>query len=169
MLGRLCTASPQFINMREGSWFGSSAFIERITAMSSIHSPIFGNKSLTSIPLWPYFLNLKGEGNAAPVFRSVLMYSPGRGLPEYFSSNGFGSKLSTCDGPPFRKKWTTRFALPGKGGFLDESGFTVPAACAAGASNLASPNKPARLTAPMPIPQRVKKFRRVSNRSWKLG
>ena len=30
-----------------------------------------GNISLTSMPLWPYFWNLNGEGNAAPVFRSV--------------------------------------------------------------------------------------------------
>src|SRR6266446_8556495 len=139
MLGRLCTASPQFINMSDGSWLGSSAFIERMTAISSTHSPIFGNKSLTSMPLWPYFLNLNGDGNAAPVLRSVLIYSPGKGLPAYFSSDGFGSKLSTCEGPPLRKKWTTRLAFPGNGGALGESGFIFAAARAAGASKLVSP------------------------------
>ena len=39
--------------------------------MSSIDSPTFAKSSLTSIPLLPYFLNLNGEGNAAPVLRSV--------------------------------------------------------------------------------------------------
>src|SRR5882672_11553096 len=125
-----------------------------MTAMSSTHSPIFGNRALTSMPLCPHFLNLNGEGNAAPVLRSVLMYSPGNGLPAYFSSEGLGSKLSTCDGPPLRKKWTTRFALPGKGGALGESGFTLAAACAWGRSRLDSPNKAAKLIAPMPMPHR---------------
>src|SRR5262245_49837848 len=115
--------------------------------MSSMHSPIFGNRSLTSIPLWPYFLNLKGDGNAAPVLRSVLMYSPGKGLPAYFSSDGLGSKLSTCDGPPLRKKWTTRFALAGNGDTLGESGLMFAAAWACGLSRLVSPNNAARLTA----------------------
>src|SRR5438105_13223288 len=104
--------------------------------MSSMHSPSLGNKSLTSMPLWPHFLNLKGEGNAAPVLRSVLIYSPGKGLPAYFSSAGFGSKLSTCEGPPLRKKWTTRLALAGSGGALGDSGFTFAAAWAEGSSAL---------------------------------
>src|SRR6266571_745674 len=113
--------------------------------MSSMHSPIFGNKSLTSRPLWPYFLNLKGDGNAAPVFRSVLMYSPGNGCPAYFSNAGLGSNESTCDGPPLRKKCTTRLALPGKCGALDESGLGLSAAGAEGRRMLVSPNNAARL------------------------
>ena len=36
MLGRTCRGSPQFISNSEGSWFGTSACMERITAMSSI-------------------------------------------------------------------------------------------------------------------------------------
>src|SRR6476660_6566559 len=116
--------------MRDGSWLGSSAFIDRMMAMSSAHSPMFGNRSLTSRPLWPYFLNLKGDGNAAPVFRSVLMYSPGNGLPAYFSSDGFGSNESMCEGPPLRKKCTTRLALPGNCGDRVANGFTFAAAWA---------------------------------------
>ena len=39
---------------------------------SSTHSPTCGKMSLTSMPLWPYFLKLNGDGKAAPVRRSVL-------------------------------------------------------------------------------------------------
>src|SRR3954447_6248911 len=152
MLGRLWTASPQFMSMSDGSWLGSSAFIERITAISSMHSPMFGNKSLTSMPLCPYFLNLNGDGNAAPVLRSVLMYSPGKGLPAYLSRDGLGSKLSTWEGPPLRKKCTTRLAFAAKGGTFGESGLTLIAPSAHGRRQLVSPNKAARLTAPIPIP-----------------
>src|SRR5258705_9339306 len=134
-----------------------------------MHSPILGNKSLTSMPLWPYFLNLNGDGNAAPVLRSVLMYSPGKGLPVYFSREGFGSKLSTWEGPPLRKKWTTRLALPGKGGALGDSGLTFAAARAPGTSKFVSPNNAAKLTAPIPIPHRDRKFRRVRNKSFRAG
>src|SRR5258705_10358293 len=101
-----------------------------------MHSPILGNKSLTSMPLWPYFLNLNGDGNAAPVLRSVLMYSPGKGLPAYLSRDGLGSKLSTWEGPPLRKKCTTRLALAGKGGSFGASGLTLLAPSGPGKSNM---------------------------------
>jgi hypothetical protein len=52
--GRACRASPQFISIKDGSWFGTSACIERITQISSIISAVCANSSLTSIPLWPY-------------------------------------------------------------------------------------------------------------------
>ena len=39
--------------------------------MSSMCWAVWANSSLTSMPLWPYFWNLNGEGNAAPVLRSV--------------------------------------------------------------------------------------------------
>ena len=71
--------------------------------MSSMCAAVRANSSLTSMPLWPYFLNLNGEGNAPPVLRSVA-YDCGSGLPAYFSSIGLGSNVSTCDGPPLRKK-----------------------------------------------------------------
>src|SRR5580658_7002523 len=103
MLGRIERASPQFISMREGSWLGTSAVMERMTQISSMLSATCGNKSLTSMPLRPYFLNLKGEGKAAPVLRSVGRFSIGNSLPAYFSSDGLGSKVSTWDGPPLAK------------------------------------------------------------------
>ncbi len=49
--------------------------------MSSAHSPTWGKSSLTSIPLWPYFLKVKGERISAPVFRSVATMPPGSGWP----------------------------------------------------------------------------------------
>ena len=54
-LGRTSRASPQFISSSDGSWFGTLACIERMTAMSSMHSPTCGKSSLTSMPLFPYF------------------------------------------------------------------------------------------------------------------
>ena len=54
------------------------------------------------VPLWPWRLNLKGEGSAAPVLRSVVRLPAGKGLPAYLSSIGLGSNVSTCDGPPLR-------------------------------------------------------------------
>src|SRR5947209_6832488 len=88
-LGRISRASPQFISISDGSWFGTSAYIDRITAISSMQEPTWGKISLTSIPLSPYFWNLYGDGNAAPVFRSVRRFSAGSGFPAYFASAGF--------------------------------------------------------------------------------
>src|SRR5437016_4953241 len=122
MLGRIARASPQFIRSKDGSWLGTSACMERITAISSILSATDEKSSLTSIPLRPYLLNLKGEGKAAPVFRSVFKFSVGKSLPAYFSKDGFGSKVSTWDGPPFMKRWMTRLALPGNCGDFGANG-----------------------------------------------
>ena len=71
--------------------------------MSSMCSAVRANRSLTSMPLWPYFLNLNGEGNAAPVLRSVVSVS-GSGWPAYFCRAGLGSNVSTCDGPAVQKE-----------------------------------------------------------------
>src|SRR5262245_57867311 len=97
--GRTSRASPQFISISDGSWLGTSACIERITHNSSTHVATCGKISLTSIPLLPCFWNLNGDGNAAPVLRSVRRVS-GIGLPAYLVSCGLGSKVSTCDAPP---------------------------------------------------------------------
>ncbi len=90
-----------------------SVYIERMKQMSSAHPPTCGNSSLTSMPALPYFLNVNGERMSAPVLRSVAMLPPGRGWPWYLSSIGFGSKLSTCDRPPFMKRKITRLARAG--------------------------------------------------------
>src|SRR5439155_18227595 len=111
--GRISRASPQFIRSNDGSWLGTSAYIERMTAMSSMHSPTCGKSSLTSMPDCPYFWNLNGDGKAAPVLRSVPRFGRGSILPAYFSRSGLGLKVSTWLGPPLAKMWMTRFALPG--------------------------------------------------------
>ena len=121
MLGRTSRPSPQFIIISDGSWFGTSVCIERTTHRRSADSATCGKSSLTSIPLWPYFWKENGEGNAAPVLRSVR-YVTGRGLPAYLASSGLGSNVSTCDGPPFMNRWMTRFALPGNCEFFGASG-----------------------------------------------
>ncbi len=72
--------------------------------MSSMCAAVFAKSSLTSMPDLPYFLNANGDRMAAPVFRSVRRLPVGMGLPWYLSSIGFGSKVSTCDGPPFMNR-----------------------------------------------------------------
>ena len=120
------------MSMSDGSWLGTSACIERITQMSSIIPAVWAKSSLTSIPLWPYFLNLNGEPMAAPVLRSVGRLV-GTGLPLWRSSIGLGSNVSTCDGPPFMNRWTTRLARARSGGALGKSGLGPAIAGGAGA------------------------------------
>src|SRR5205807_2192217 len=125
-LGRTWRTSPQFIIISDGSWLGMSLHIERTMQRSSTCSPTFEKISLTSMPLWPNFLNSNGVGNADPVRRSVFSVI-GIGLPPYLPSDGFGSKVSTCEGPPFMNRWMTRLALAGSGGALGASGFIATA------------------------------------------
>src|SRR4051812_48915668 len=99
-----------------------SLHIDRITHMSSTHSPTCGKISLTSVPLCPYFLKLNGEGKAAPVRRSVFNVI-GMDLPAKRVKAGFGSNVSTWDAPPFMNRCKTRFAFAGNGGFFGASGF----------------------------------------------
>ena len=88
--------------------------MERMTQMSSMNSPTWENISLTSMPLWPYFLKVNGDRSRLPVLRSVCRLAVGIGLPWYLLSIGLGSKVSTCDGPPLRNRKMTRLALGGK-------------------------------------------------------
>src|SRR5208283_1097697 len=124
MLGRTKRASPQFMSINDGSWLGTSAYIERMTQMSSMFLAVLANNSLTSMPLLPYFWNLKGEGNALPVRRSVARFGMGSDLPTYLASMGLGSNVSIWLGPPFMNRWMTRFALPGNIGRLGAMGLT---------------------------------------------
>ena len=129
--------------------------------MSSICSAVLAKRSLTSMPLSPYRRNLNGEGNAAPVFRSVVKLI-GMACPAYFFSEGLGSNVSTCEGPPFRKKWMTRFARPGKccvpATKEDDNSpaFAVPLRIVSSENKEASPN------APTPSPDRCSNDRRLS-------
>src|SRR2546430_11465527 len=113
---------------------------------SSTCSPTCEKISLTSIPLLPNFLNAKGEGNAAPVRRSVFNVI-GMALPPYWASEGLGSNVSTCDGPPFMKRCSTRFALAGKGGCLGAMGFMAVLNSVGGLADLHSPRSAHRGTA----------------------
>ena len=106
---------------------GMSVHIERMTAMSSTCSPSFGKTSLTSMPDLPIFVELERRAERQPVM-------PGdASCPSYFVSAGFGSHVSTCDGPPSAKMWMTCLALAGKCGCFGASGPAIfaPAPAAA--------------------------------------
>src|ERR1043165_1626399 len=94
-----------------------SATIDRIMHRSSTTLATFGNNSLTSAPDWPCFENLNGDCKTLPVFvRINFGNSNGGGCPLYFTRADFGSKVSTCDGPPDMKRKMTRLAFAGKCG-----------------------------------------------------
>src|SRR5439155_27287480 len=83
------------------------------------------------------------------------------GLPSYFSSIGFGSKVSTCETPPFMKRKITRFAL----GLTCNSLSTPPVPLgAASASEAFSIFDSA--TMPNPPPIRARAWRRVTGLGW---
>ena len=115
------------------------------------------------------FLNLKGEPRAAPVLRSVRRFGPGRGLPWYFASIGLGSKVSTCDGPPFMNRWTTCLALPGNWGDLGAIGPSDRDRCGGTrrgdqSRERSSARTPARPIIPNPMPHRPSSSRRLRAR-----
>ena len=139
----------------DGSWLGTFACIERITQSSSAERATFGKSSLISSPLSPYFWKEKGDLSAAPVGRSVRN-SSGIFLPSYFVSSGFGSKVSTCDGPPFMNRWTTRLARAGKCGFFGASGFRSYVPALAWSARI----EPSA-SEPIPMPQRRSRSLRV--------
>ena len=54
--------------------------------MSSMHSPTWANRSLTSMPLWPYFLNENGEANGTfDVFDYITL------VRDHYAKNGIGA------------------------------------------------------------------------------
>ena len=112
-----------FIITVANSCDGMSVVIERMTAMSSMLSPMCGKISLTSTPLWPDFLNLNCDGSGTPPMSFTSW-------PAYFAMPGFGSHVSMCDGPPCEKMWMTRLALPGNCGACGASGERLVAAWA---------------------------------------
>src|ERR1051326_4343372 len=126
-----------------------------MTQHSSIDSPRRGKISLISIPLCPHLLNLNGEASRLPVLRSVLRLPDGIGLPLYFVSCGLGSKVSTCEGPPFRNRKITCWARARKCGGLGASGFEAAAGSMPALRTLARPS------IPKPEPMVTKASRRV--------
>src|SRR5687767_4832287 len=87
----------------------------------------------------------------------------GRGWLAYFWRAGLGSKVSTWDGPPLRKKWMTRLARAGKGGLREARGVDEVARVEAARARLSverSWRRVERVSAPMPMPQRWSSWRR---------
>ena len=117
--------------------------------MSSMCSAVSANSSLTSMPLWPYLLELERRGERGAGLALGRAGAFGSGLPAYFASAGLGSNVSTCDGPPFMKRWMTRFALPGKCGRFGAIGPArrVLAGGRARRSRRAAPRRPRRAEA----------------------
>jgi len=90
---------------------------------SSTISATCGNKSLTGNPLSPYRRNFHGLLSRFPCLANVTFgRSNGGGLPWSRSSIGFGSNVSTCDGPPFMNRNTIRLARGVKWGDLAANG-----------------------------------------------
>ncbi len=79
----------------------------------------------------------------------------------YFASSGFGSQVSTCDGPPSAKMWMTALALAGKGGSFGASGLASLAAAVSAEACIPMPRIEAKLIAPKPMPVRSRNWRRV--------
>src|SRR3954453_16324683 len=127
------------------------------------------------MPLSPRGLAANGEGIILPLLRRPVMIEAGGAWPAYFSSAGLGSKVSTCDGPPFMNRKITRLARAGKCGGLGARGLLgtdasvrpgvaaradpAPISSPASARTLESPS------APKPPPIRQNNARRVTDDS----
>src|SRR6266436_1977006 len=83
----------------------------------------FGKSSLTGSPHLPDLLNFHGLASVLPTLLNCVGSTfAGNGLPWYFSRSGFGSKVSTCDGPPSMNRKMTLVALAANWGFLGVKG-----------------------------------------------
>src|SRR5215467_3680116 len=153
--------NPVFIISIDGSWFGMSVYIDRIQQMSSAIWPTLGNSSLTSMPHCPYFLNWNGERSREPVLRSVRMAPLGRGWPWYLSSIGLGSKLSTCERPPFMNR---KMMCLARASWCRPPLAKVPAPLCCCARAIDSLTSPANAVMPKPPPMRQSASRRVNGR-----
>ena len=126
------------------------------------------------MPLWPRGRAANGEGMILPRLRRPVVSEAGGAWPAYFSSAGLGSKVSTCDGPPFMNRKITRLARAGKCGGRGASGLTGTDASASPAaprprrpeplSSPASASTLPRPSAPKPPPIRQNKARRLIGR-----
>jgi hypothetical protein len=80
-------------------------------------------------------------------------------LPSNSFSAGFGSKVSTCDGPPCMNRKMTRFAFGLKCGGRTASGFFGSTGVSAAAAD--TPSRSARASRPKPLADRRNRSRRV--------
>ena len=81
--------------------------------MSSMCSAVLANSSLTSMPLWPYFWNSNGEGNAAPVLRSVVSVSRQR-LAGVLLQGGLGIERVDVRRPAVQEEVDDALGLAGE-------------------------------------------------------
>src|SRR6516164_5307302 len=99
----------------------------RRNAMSSTQVARFGNRSDTSNPDLPCFLNVRvlAKSGVSPLVNWLigLPKLSGRGLPCCFVNSGLGSKRSTWLGPPTMNMKMTDFAFASKCGGLAERGL----------------------------------------------
>ena len=163
MLGRVGCVSPEFIMSREGSWLGTLVCIDRTTHSLSACLAISGNRSLTSMPLLPCLANLNGDIIRPRVPRSVLRPAAEGFLPLCLARAGLGSKVSTCDGPPFMNRWMMRLALGAKCERFGARGLAAAlASCSA--------SRAARPSDPRPVPMRASHSRRsIGKKSFMAG
>ena len=76
---------------------------DRTTHRSSAHFARYGNKSLIHKPLCPRWRNFHGDASTLPTSLNCVgcTFNSSCGLRRSCSArSGFGSKVSTCDGPP---------------------------------------------------------------------
>src|SRR5260370_71123 len=92
--------------------------------MWSMQLPTSGYNSEMVMPLCPNGLALNGDAISLPLLlRPVFTIVLGTGLPWYWASMGLGSKVSTCEGPPFMNKKMTRLARAAKFDAFGANGF----------------------------------------------
>src|SRR4051794_22856355 len=149
MLGKPGTTRPVKSSYWAAEWTTMSPWHDRITAMSSMQLAIRGNRSETSMPLWPCFRNVRRVPRSlALLWICWYLTSPnslGRFWPSSLLSSGLGSKVSRWLGPPAMNRKMTDRAFDGKWAAFAASAETVPArSCSCWSSEArASPPKPA--------------------------
>src|SRR5437660_12626727 len=84
------------------------------------------SKSETSVPHWPYAVNVRGLGKTWAVGLmkascSSFVTDAGNGMPAHFFSAGLGSNRSSWLGAPSMNRKITLFALAEKWGRLGAS------------------------------------------------
>ena len=100
----------------------------------------------------------------APVRRSVFISPVGRGWPSYFSSSGLGSKVSTCETPPFMNRKMMFFARGAKSGL--GIGVPIDDTSPFEASSIDVPTRLAKAIMPKPVPMVFRASRRVRGGPW---
>ena len=98
-----------------------------MTARSSTQPAGCGNRSETSMPLWPYFRNVRRvPSSLALLWTNWYFASPnsfGRACPSSWFKSGLGSNVSRWLGPPAMNRKMTARALAGWCGGLGASGI----------------------------------------------